>query len=125
MTAKRHTSDAFITFLDRVIATQPAHREIHIICDNLSAHKTNAVKAWLHAHASVLIHYTPTYSSWLNQVEVWFGKIQRDLITRGVFTSTSDLRRKLMSYIRLHNRDCRPFNWTYRNTKNRIRVHVS
>jgi transposase len=125
MTAKRHTSDAFISFLDKVIATQPAGREIHIICDNLSAHKTKAVKAWLDERPSVHIHYTPTYSSWLNQVEIWFGKIQRDLITRGVFTSTTDLRRKLMSYIRLHNRDCRPFNWTYRNSKNRIRVNVS
>lgn len=125
MTVKRHTSDAFISFLDKVIATQPAGREIHIICDNLSAHKTKAVKAWLDERPSVHIHYTPTYSSWLNQVEIWFGKIQRDLITRGVFTSTTDLRRKLMSYIRLHNRDCRPFNWTYRNSKNRIRVNVS
>ncbi len=125
MTAKRHTSDAFIAFLNKVIATQPSDREIHIICDNLSAHKTKAVTAWLDERPSVHIHYTPTYSSWLNQVEIWFGKIQRDLITRGVFTSTTDLRRKLMGYIRLHNKDCRPFNWTYRNSKNRIRVHAS
>lgn len=122
MTAKRHTSDAFISFLEKVITTQPDDREVHIICDNLSAHKTKAVRAWLDERPSVHIHYTPTYSSWLNQVEIWFGKIQRDLITRGVFTSTTDLRRKLMSYIRLHNRDCRPFNWTYRNSKNRINV---
>jgi hypothetical protein len=76
-------------------------------------------------HPSVEIHYTPTYSSWLNQVEIWFSKIQRDLIARGVFTSTTDLRRKIMSYIRLHNRHCRPFLWTYRNTKRRIRVNKS
>jgi hypothetical protein len=60
--------------------------------------------------------------SWLNQVEIWFAKIQRDLIDRGIFISTTDLRRKIMSYIRLHNRNCRPFRWTYRNTKQRIRV---
>jgi len=125
MTAQRHTNEAFLTFLDKVLTTQPSDREIHIICDNLSAHKTKAVRAWLVDHPTVSIHYTPTYSSWLNQVEIWFGKIQRDLIARGIFTSTSDLRRKIMSYIRLHNRDCRPFRWTYRNTKNRIRVNAS
>jgi len=123
MTAERHTSEMFLTFLDQVLASQPQGRELHIICDNLSAHKTKAVKEWLDTHTTVTIHYTPTYSSWLNQVEIWFAKIQRDLIDRGIFTSTSDLRRKLMSYIRLHNRDCRPFRWTYRNTKRRIRVN--
>jgi transposase len=74
---------------------------------------------------SITIHYTPTYSSWLNQVEIWFSKIQRDLITRGIFKSTTDLRRKLMAYIRLHNGHCRPFLWTYRNTQRRIHVNVS
>jgi transposase len=71
----------------------------------------------------VSIHYTPTYSSCLNQVEIWFAKIQRDLIDRGIFTSTTDLRQKIMSYIRLNHRNCRPFRWTYRNTKQRIRVN--
>jgi transposase len=56
----------------------------------------------------VTIHYTPTYSSWLNQVELWFAKIERDCIARGIFTSTTDLRRKLMQYIRAHNKTCRP-----------------
>jgi len=125
MTAKRHTSEAFLSFLDRVVATQPDHRDVHIICDNLSAHKTKAVADWLNEHVSVQIHYTPTYSSWLNQVEIWFSKIQRDLITRGIFTSTTDLRRKIMGYIRLHNRQCQPFRWTYRNTQRRIHVNAS
>ena len=125
MTAARHTSEAFLSFLDRVVATQPADHEIHIICDNLSAHKTQAVRAWLDAHSTVEIHYTPTYSSWLNQVEIWFSKIQRDLIGRGIFTSTTDLRRKLMAYVRLHNKHCQPFEWTYRNTNRRIHVNAS
>jgi len=125
MTADRHTSEAFVSFLDQVVAHHPKEREIHIICDNLSAHKTRTVQAWLAAHPKAEIHYTPTYSSWLNQVELWFAKIQSDLIARGVFTSKVDLRRKLMSYIRRHNRDCHPFCWNYRNTKRRIRVNVS
>ncbi len=101
----------------------PQRKAIHIICDNLSAHKTKAVKAWLAAHPHVTIHYTPTYSSWLNQIELWFAKIERDVLARGIFSSVPDLRRKLMQYIRAHNKTCRPFIWTYRNVRRRIRVN--
>ena len=122
MTAARHTSAQFLHFLDRVIATQSPRREIHLIADNLAAHKTKAVAAWLVAHPRVTLHYTPTYSSWLNQVELWFAKIERDMIARGIFTSTADLRRKLMQYIRLHNKTCQPIRWAYNNPKHRIRA---
>jgi transposase len=124
-TVPRHTSAAFVAFLDQVLATQPKRREIHVICDNLSAHKTRAVRDWLAAHPRVTIHYTPTYSSWLNQVELWFAKIARNCIARGIFTSTTDLRRKLMQYIRLHNKTCRPFHWVYRSPKRRIRTSAA
>lgn len=120
MTAERHTSAEFLRFLDRVVATQPKRREIHLIADNLSAHKTKAVGAWLAAHPRVTLHFTPTYSSWLNQVELWFAKIERDVIARGIFPSTADLRRKLMQYIRLHNTSCQPIQWAYSNPKHRI-----
>jgi transposase len=123
MTAARHTSRDFVTFLDRVVATQPKRREIHFIVDNLSAHKTKAVHTWLADHPLVHMHFTPTYSSWLNQVELWFAKIERDCIARGIFTSTSDLRRKLMQYIRAHNKYCHPFVWTYSDPKHRVRVN--
>ena len=66
------------------------------IADNLSAHKTTRVKEFLHLHPNVKLHFTPTYSSWLNQVELWLSKIERDLIARGIFTSTDDLSRKLL-----------------------------
>jgi transposase len=125
MTAPRHTSQTFLSFLDRLVATQPKRRELHLICDNFSAHKTKAVQAWLAAHPRVHIHYTPTYASWLNQVELWFAKIQRDVITRGIFTSVPDLRRKLMHYIRAHNKAAHPFVWTYRNVKRRIRTNAN
>lgn len=121
-TATRHTSAEFVAFLDDVIRTQPRRREIHLICDNLAAHKTQAVKDWLAAHPRATIHYTPTYRSWLNQVELWFAKIERDCIARGIVTSTADLRRKLMQDIRAHNKTCRPFRWRYPNPKHRIRV---
>lgn len=122
MTAARHTSAEFVRFLDRLVATQPRRRAIHVICDNLATHKTPGVKAWLAAHPRVTMHYTPTYSSWLNQVELWFAKIERDMIARGIFTSTSDLRRKLMQYIRAHNKTCQPIQWSYTNPKHRIRA---
>lgn len=122
MTAARHTSGEFLRFLDRVVATQSPRRAIHLIADNLSAHKTKAVAAWLTAHPRVTLHYTPTYSSWLNQVELWFAKIERDLLARGIFTSTTDLRRKLMQYIRLHNKTCQPIRWAYNTPAHRIRA---
>ena len=123
-TANRHTSAEFISFLHELLAQVAQSREVHIIADNLSAHKTKAVAAFLAANPRVTIHYTPTYSSWLNQVEIWFSKIQRDVISRGIFSSKNDLRRKLMRYIRHYNKSALPFRWTYRNTSNRIRSTV-
>ena len=73
-TSARHTSAEFVAFLEDLIARQAPERAIHIICDNLSAHKTKAVGDFLARHPKVRIHYTPTYSSWLNQVEIWFSK---------------------------------------------------
>src|SRR5258707_7903941 len=86
------------------VASQPEGREIHIVADNLSAHKTKNVFEFLQTNPTVRIHYTPTYSSWLNQVEIWFSKIQRDVIARGIFTSTNDLSRKLIRYIKQYNK---------------------
>ena len=73
----RHTSEAFVEFLGDVAATSP-RRDIHVIVDNLSAHKTKRVQALLDAHPRVHLHFTATYASWLNQVELWFNKIERD-----------------------------------------------
>lgn len=119
-TVPRHTSAAFVEFLGDVIATQPRRREIHVIVDNLSAHKTTAVSAYLEAHPQVHLHYTPTYSSWLNQVELWFGKIERDLLARGIFTSIPDLARKIRRYIARYNKDPKPIRWTYNDPTHRI-----
>ena len=71
-------------------------------------------------HRNVRIHFTPTYSSWLNQVEIWFSKIQRDVIARGIFRSVKDLAKKLMTYIRRYNAKAKPFKWTYRSAERRI-----
>jgi transposase len=119
-TAPRHTSQEFVAFLIDVVATQPAEREIHIILDNLSAHKTPLVYQFLEQHRNVQLHFTPTYSSWLNQVEIWFSKLEREVIARGIFTSVSDLQRKIMRYIRLYGKSAKPFRWKYSDLKRRI-----
>jgi transposase len=122
-TAKRHTSADFIEFLRDVVQQAPKAKEIHIVLDNLSAHKTKAVEEFLRANPRVRFHFTPTYSSWLNQVELWFAKIQRDVIDRGVFTSVADLARKLRRYIRAYEKQARPFRWTYTDPQRRIRTN--
>lgn len=119
-TAARHTTDDFIAFLQTVVDTQPRRRAIHLILDNLATHKTQKVRTFLAAHPQVHLHFTPTYSSWLNQVELWFAKIERDVIARGVFTSIADLRRKIMKYIRRYNRAAKPFRWSYADPTRRI-----
>jgi transposase len=120
-TAARHTSQDFITFLKEVVALCPPRQKIHIILDNLSAHKTKLVRQFLEQNPRVSFHFTPTYSSWLNQVELWFAKIERDVIARGVFTSVSDLARKLRRYINAYSANARPIRWKYSDTTRRLR----
>lgn len=124
-TAHRHTSAEFVEFLTELVGKAKWAREIHIVLDNLSAHKTKAVGEFLAAHPKVRFHFTPTYSSWLNQVEIWFGKVQRDVITRGVFTSVADLARKLRKYIRAYAKSAKPFRWAYTDPSRRIPVMVT
>jgi transposase len=119
-TAERHTSAEFVAFLTDLVTHQPKRRELHVILDNLSAHKTKLVQAFLAEHPHVHLHFTPTYSSWLNQVELWFAKIERDVIARGIFTSVKDLARKLMRYIRTYNQAPKPVKWRYSDIRNRI-----
>ncbi len=119
-TVPRHTSAAFVEFLDDIVTSQPKGREIHVIADNLSTHKTQAVRTFLIEHPHVRMHFTPTYSSWLNQVELWFSKIERDVLARGIFTSVADLARKIRRYIRHYNTVKKPIRWAYRNPAHRI-----
>ena len=119
-TAARHTSAEFVAFLTDIVVNQPRGKEIHVIADNLSAHKTAKVDEFLERHRNVHLHFTPTYSSWLNQVELWFAKIERDVIARGVFTSVPDLKRKLMRYIRHYNQSPKTVKWKYFDPTRRI-----
>src|ERR1700733_14219293 len=119
-TASRHTSAEFVAFLTEIVQNNPEPQEIHIVLDNLSAHKTQAVREFLETNPRVRFHFTPTYSSWVNQVEIWFAKIERDVIARGVFTSVKDLARKLMKYIRSYEKSAKPFNWKYTDVTRRL-----
>ncbi len=80
--------------------------------DNYATHKTPEVKAWLHEHPRFVIHFTPTSTSWLNLVEVWFGIIDRQAIRRGVFTSVKDLNQKIRQFIIGWNDRKHPFVWS-------------
>jgi transposase len=121
-TTRRHTSADFIEFLTDIVGKTRWAKEIHIVLDNLSAHKTQAVQTFLQQNPRVRFHFTPTYSSWLNQVELWFAKIQRDVIDRGIFTSLADLSRKIRKYIQAYAKSAKPFRWTYTDPKHRIKV---
>ena len=122
-TTARHTSREFVAFLKEVVSQCPRPKQIHIILDNLSAHKTALVREFLEQNPRVHFHFTPTYSSWLNQVELWFARIERDVIARGIFTSLSDLARKLRRYINAYSANARPFQWKYSDPTRRIRTN--
>jgi transposase len=111
MCAPRRRTTEFIAFLD-TIAARYGDRETHIIVDNLSTHDNKDVKTWLQKHPNVTLHFTPTGSSWLNQVENWFGIITRQAIRRGTFGSVKMLIRTIERYIDDWNADCEPFTWT-------------
>ena len=119
-TAPRHTSAEFVAFLTDIVTNQPKGKEIHVIADNLSAHKTARVEAFLAQDPRVPRHCTPTYAAWLNQVERWFATIERDVIARGVFTSMPDRKRKRMRYIRHYHTQPKPVKWKYFDAARRI-----
>ena len=119
--ARRHSSAELVAFLNEIVRKTPKGQYVRFVLENLSAHKHRP--SGLSGRSSGgLLHFAPTYSSWLNQVELWFAKIQRDVIARGVFTSVTDLSRKLMKYIRAYAKTARPFRWTYTDPSRRIRV---
>jgi transposase len=108
----QHRHQEFLSFLRHIEANVPAHLDVHLIVDNYGTHKHAKVKAWLVRHARFHLHFTPTYSSWLNQVERWFALITNQAIRRGSFDSVLDLRRKIQLFVEQYNQHPRPFRWT-------------
>ena len=108
----RHRHQEFLSFLRHLDASVPPRLDVHLIVDNYGTHKHAKVKTWLARRSRFHLHYTPTYSSWLNQVERWFGLITQRAIRRGSFTSVSDLRRQIEHFVAAWNQHPHPFMWT-------------
>jgi transposase len=108
----RHRHQEFLAFLRHIAASVPERLDVHLICDNYATHKHAKVRAWLARRPRFHVHFTPTYSSWLNQVERWFALITQQAIRRGSFDSVSDLKRKIEEFVTHYNQHPRPFTWT-------------
>lgn len=108
----RHRHQEFLSFLRRLDDCIPSGLDVHLIVDNYATHKHPKVRTWLAQRPRYQIHFTPTYSSWLNQVERWFGLITQRAIRRGSFRSVKELVQKIDSFVQHYNRTSRPFVWT-------------
>jgi putative transposase len=109
---KRHRHQEFLQFLKHIEANVPKKLDIHLVVDNYATHKHAKVRNWLAARPRYHVHYTPTYSSWLNQVETWFHIITQKAIRRGSFRSTKQLQEKIDQFVKNYNSKTRPFIWT-------------
>ena len=111
-THRRHRSIEFRTFLDRIDAAVPADLEVHIILDNYGTHKTPLIRRWLAKRPRFVVHFTPTYSSWLNLVERWFAELTTKQLRRGAHRSVAELERAIQGFLDVHNDAPKPFAWT-------------
>jgi len=109
---RQHRAAEWKKFLQRIDREVPAGLEVHIVADNYATHKTPAIQAWLAAHPRVTMHFTPTSSSWLNQVERWFGELTAKMLRRGARKSVQALEADIRAWIGNWNTDPRPFVWT-------------
>src|SRR5579864_2616152 len=107
----RHRHQEFLQFLERIDASVAPGLEIHLVPDNYVTHKHPEVKKWFADRPHYHVHFTPTSSSWLNQIERWFAEITRKRIRRGTFRSVRDLIKAIKDYVRQYNRNPRPFQW--------------
>ncbi len=109
---RRHRHQEFLSFLKHIDANVPPALDVHLVVDNYRTHKHAKVKRWLAARPRYHIHFTPTYASWLNQVEIWFNIITQQAIRRGSFTSVGALVDKIRQFTDCYNPTARPFLWT-------------
>lgn len=107
----QHRHQEFLDFLRQIDKQTPPELDLHLIVDNYVTHKHAKVKAWLLRHPRVHMHFTPTYSSWLNQVERWFALITERAIRRNSFTSVRELKQQIELFVQRYNADASPFQW--------------
>ena len=110
-THRRHRAAEFKSFLDRIESEVPEELDVHIVLDNYGTHKTDLIRRWLLRHPRFQVHYTPTYSSWINQVERWFATLTESYLRRGTHRSTRQLEDALRLYLATNNADPKPFAW--------------
>jgi transposase len=108
---RQHRAAEFRKFLIAIDKAVPAELDVHLICDNYGTHKTPAIRAWLAKHPRFHMHFTPTGSSWINQVERWFGFLTSQLIRRGVHKSVQALEADIRAWVEGWNANPRPFVW--------------
>lgn len=108
---QRHRARDFVEFLGDLDAHVPDGFEVHVVLDNLSTHKAPPVHRWMLRHPRFHLHFTPTYASWLNLVERFFGLLTDQALRRGSHTSIPQLRTAILEYIAAHNERCKPFKW--------------
>jgi transposase len=108
---RQHRAVEFKKFLTTIDKTVPEGLDIHVVCDNYGTHKTPAIKAWLAKHPRFHMHFTPTGSSWLNQVERWFGYLTDQKIRRGAHKSIQALEKDIRQWMQAWNNDPKPFVW--------------
>jgi putative transposase len=109
---KRHRHQEFLQFLRHIDSNVPDDLDIHLVIDNYATHKHAKVKAWIAQRPRYHIHFTPTYSSWLNQVEIWFNIITQKAIRRGSFKSVKELKNRIDRFVTVYNKNSKPFAWT-------------
>lgn len=109
---RRHRHQEFLAFLKHIDQNVPPDLDIHLVVDNYATHKHAKVKRWLGARPRYHIHYTPTYSSWINQVEIWFNIITQKAIRRGSFSCVGELVDKIQRFTDAYNPEAQPFMWT-------------
>ena len=109
---RRHRAAEFRKFLTKLDVQIPAELDVHLICDNYATHKTPAITTWLATHPRFHMHFTPTYSSWLNQVERWFALLTDQKLRRGAYRSIPALEKDIRDWISTWNQNPRPFTWT-------------
>jgi transposase len=107
----RHRAEEFRRFLSLIDKSVPAHLDVHLVLDNSSTHKTPSIQRWLVRHPRFTLHFTPTYSSWLNLVERWFAELTTKWIKRGSHRSVGDLVASIRTWIANWNDDPKPFVW--------------
>jgi len=112
-TMESNNAENFLSFLKKLSRIYPK-KALHIIADNLAVHKHASVKQWVERNKRIHLHHTPTYSSWLNQIEIWFNILSKDVLKGAVWHSKKQLNDQLMEYIKTYNKErAKPFKWTY------------